>query len=113
MIGKMKAEFKGKVISEAVELKSNIYALVDVNGDENKKKKRDNKIAVKNTKHEEFVDVLFNKEVIRHKIKRIQSKLYRIGTYDVCKISLTWYDDEMWCNFYLLYFFYSNSFFHI
>ena len=69
----MKEEFKGKVISEFVELKSKMYALVDVNGSENKKTKGDNKIAVKNTRHEEFVDVLFNKEVRRHKIKRIQS----------------------------------------
>ena len=73
MIGKIKEEFKGKVISEFVELKSKIYALVDVNGGENKKTKGDNKIAVKNTRHEEFVDFLFNKEVMRHKIKRIQS----------------------------------------
>ena len=31
-------------------------------------------------------DVLFNKKVVRHNIKIIQSKLHRIGTYDVCKI---------------------------
>ena len=27
-------------------------------------------------------------------MKRIQSKLHRIGTYDVCKISLSCFDDE-------------------
>ena len=27
-------------------------------------------------------------------MKRIQSKLHRIGTYDVCKISLSFFDDE-------------------
>ena len=27
-------------------------------------------------------------------MKRIQSKLYRIGTYDVCKISLSCFDDK-------------------
>ena len=42
----------------------------------------------------EFIDVLFNKKVIRHNIKRIQSKLHRIGNYDVCKISLSSFDDE-------------------
>ena len=41
----------------------------------------------KKIRHKEFVDVLFNKKVMRHNMKRIQSKLYRIGTYDVCKIS--------------------------
>ena len=32
----------------------------------------------KKIKHKEFVDVLFNKTVIRHTMKRIQSKLHRI-----------------------------------
>ena len=27
-------------------------------------------------------------------MKRIQSKLYTIGTYDVCKISLSCFDDK-------------------
>ena len=40
----------------------------------------------KKIRHKEFVDVLFNKKVIRHNMKRIQGKLHRIGTYDVCKI---------------------------
>ena len=32
--------------------------------------------------------------MMRHKMKRIQSKLHRIGTYDVCKISLSCFDDK-------------------
>ena len=32
--------------------------------------------------------------MIRHKMKRIQSKLYRIGTYVVCNISLSCFDDK-------------------
>ena len=27
-------------------------------------------------------------------MKRIQSKLHKIGTYDICKISLSCFDDE-------------------
>ena len=42
--------------------------------------------------HKEFVDVLSNKKVIRHNMKRIQSKFNRIGTYNVCKISLSYFD---------------------
>ena len=49
---------------------------------------------LKKTRHKEFVDVLFNKKVIRHNMKRIQGKLHRIGTYDVCKISLSCFDDK-------------------
>ena len=45
-------------------------------------------------RHKEFVDVLFNRKVIMHNMKRIQSKLHRIGTSDVCKISLSCFDDK-------------------
>ena len=31
---------------------------------------------------------------MEHNIKRIQSKLHRIGTYDVCKISLSCFNDK-------------------
>ena len=37
---------------------------------------------------------MFNKKVVRHNMKRIQSKLYRIGTYDIYKISLYCFDDK-------------------
>ena len=80
----MKDEFKGKIISEFVGLKSKMYSLIGVDDEEITKAK-----GVK-----EFVDVLFNKKVIRHNMERIQSKLHRIGTYDVCKISLSYFDDK-------------------
>ena len=32
--------------------------------------------------------------IMRHKMKRIQSKLHKIGTYDVFKISLSCFDDK-------------------
>ena len=38
-------------------------------------------------KHSEFNDVLFNNKIIRHNMRRIQSKLHRLGTYDVYKVS--------------------------
>ena len=43
--------------------------------------------------HKEFVDFLFNKGVMRYKMKGIQSKFYIIGTYDVHKMSLSCFDD--------------------
>ena len=36
----------------------------------------------------------FNKKVIRHNKKRIESKSRRIGTYDVYKISLSCFDNK-------------------
>ena len=33
----------------------------------------------------EFRDTLFNKKVLRHKMKRIQSKKHKLGTYEIKK----------------------------
>ena len=76
VIGRMKDEFKGKIISERVGVNSNLYSLVSVNNEENKKANGVNKNVVKNIIHKEFSDVLFNRRVVRHKLKRIQSKLH-------------------------------------
>ena len=71
-----------------------MYSLVTIDNEENKKAKGVNKNVVKNIRHREYIDVLFNKKMIKHKIKRIQSKLHKIGTDDVCKISLSCFDDK-------------------
>ena len=92
-VSKIKDEIKGKIINESVGLKLQIYSLINIDVEENKKEKGDDKNIVKNTRHKEYVDVLFNKK-IRDKMKRIQIKLHRIGTYDVCKISLSYFDDK-------------------
>ena len=44
-------------------------------------------------KIQDFV-VFCLKKIMRHKMKRIQSKLHRTGTYEVCKISLSCFDDK-------------------
>ena len=62
VIGKMKDEFKGKIMSEFVELKSKMYSLIAVDGKENKKEKGVNKNVIKNIRHKEYIDVLFTKK---------------------------------------------------
>ena len=94
IIGKKKDEFKGKITSVLTGLKSKIYSLIAVDSEEVIKTKRMNKNVVKEIRQKEFADVLFNKKIIRHNMKRIQSKLHRIGTYDVCKTSLSCFDDK-------------------
>ena len=42
----------------------------------------------------EYEDVLFDKKIIRRKMKRIQSEKHKISTYDVNKISLSCFDDK-------------------
>ena len=76
VIGKMKYEIKGKIISEFVGLKSEMYSLIAADGREIKKTKGVNKNVVKSTGHKEFVGALFNKKIMRHNMKRIQSKLH-------------------------------------
>ena len=43
---------------------------------------------------EKLFDSLFNKKVVRHKMKRIQSQLHKVGAYDVSKISLSCFDNN-------------------
>ena len=71
-----------------------MYSLIDVDGKENKKVKEVSKNVVKIIRHKEYLDVLFNKNFIRHNMKRIQRKLHKIGTSDVSKISLSCFDGK-------------------
>ena len=90
VLGKMKDGFNGTKISEFIGLKSKMYSLISTDDKEVNKAKG----ISKKLRHKGYLDVLFNKKVIRHNIKRIQSKLHEIGTYDVFKISLSCFDDK-------------------
>ena len=81
VISKMKDVFEGKIIDEFVGLKSKIYPIKNIGGKESNKAKGVN-IA---SEFNELKDTLFNKKVIRHKMKRIQSKKYKLGTYEINK----------------------------
>ena len=90
VIGKMKDEYGGVIIDEFVGLKSKMYSIKKIDGKESNTAKGVN-IA---TEFNEFKDVLFNKKIIRHKMKRIQAKKHKIGTYEIDKISLSCFDDK-------------------
>ena len=64
VIGNMEDEVKGKIIHEIVGLKSKMYSLAAVDGEEIKKAKGVNKDVVENTRHKKYLDVLFNKKII-------------------------------------------------
>ena len=89
-LGKMKDKLKGNKIDEFVGLKSKMYSLISTDWEVNKAKGLNLKL-----KHKEYVDVLFNKKVLRHKMKRILSEKHNIGSYLVNKISLSCYDDKI------------------
>ena len=46
------------------------------------------------TEFNEFRDTLFNNKIMRRKMKRIRSKNYKLGTYEISKISLSVFDDK-------------------
>ena len=46
------------------------------------------------TEFNAFKDVLFNEKIIKHKMKRIQAKKDKIGTYEIDRISLSCFDDK-------------------
>ena len=90
VIGKMKDEYGGVIIDQFIGLKSKMYSIKKIDGSESSTAKGVN-IA---TEFNEFKDVLFNKKIIRHKMKRIQAKNHKIGTYEIGKISLSCFDDK-------------------
>ena len=83
----MKNEVRGKISSEFVAVKSNTYSLFIVDNEGIKKAKGINKNVVKSIMHKKYVDVLFARGLVRHNMKRVQSRLHRTGTYDVWKTS--------------------------
>ena len=70
VIGKMKDEYGGVFIDQFIGLKSKMYSIKILSGSES--------ITTKGVNIEiefnEFKDILFNKKVLSHKIKRIQAK---------------------------------------
>ena len=71
----MKDGSEGKIIDEFVGLKSKMYPMLSDDGKESNTAKEVN-IA---SEFNEFKDTLFNKKVLRHKMRRIQSKKYKLG----------------------------------
>ena len=60
----------------------------------------------------QFKDVLFNKKIIRDKMKRIQSKRHKLRTYEIDKISLSCFDYKRYVlddGIYTLSYFHKNS----
>ena len=42
----------------------------------------------------EYKEILFKKKTTRHKLKRTQNKKHKVGTYEVNKKSLSYFDDK-------------------
>ena len=70
VIGKMKDEFGGVIVIEFVGLKSKMYSMKKIDGKECNTAKG---VSIA-TPFDKFKDALLNEKIIRHKMKRIQSK---------------------------------------
>ena len=88
--GKMKDEYGGITIWIFVGTKSKMYSILDVNSCEKSIYKGHN-FSIRN---DQFMDILFNKNVIRHIMKGIKSIGHRIYTYESNKTSSSAFDDE-------------------
>ena len=73
----MKDESEEEINDEFVGLKSKMHSIKNINGKESNRAKGVNIT----TEFSEFKDTLFNKKIMRHKMRRIQSKKHKIGTY--------------------------------
>ena len=108
VIGKMKDEFDGVIVIEFVGLKSKMYSIKKIDGKEHNAAKGVTIV----TEFDKYKDVLFNKKIIRHKMKRIKSKKYKLGTYEIGKISLSCFEDKRYVlddEIYTLSYFHKNS----
>ena len=90
VIGKMKDEFGGVIVTEFIGLKSKMHSMKKMDGKECNTAKGVSIAA----DFDKFKDVLINKKIIRHKMRRIQSKKHKLGTYEIDKISLSCFDDK-------------------
>ena len=91
VIAEMKDVSEGKIIDKFVGLKSKMHSMKHIDGKEFNTAKEVN-IA---TEFNEFKDTLFNKKVVRRKMKRIQNKKHKIGTYEISKTWLSCFDDKI------------------
>ena len=90
VIGKMKDDSEGKIIDEFVGLKLKMHSMLSDDGKESNTAKGVNIM----TEFNEFKDTLFNKKVFINKMRRVQSKKHKLGTFEINKILLSVFDDK-------------------
>ena len=90
-VDKMKVEHKGTPIKGFVGLKSKMHSMLSNDSNVSNTAEEMNTA----TEFNEFKDTLFDKKVIRHKMKRIQGKKHKIGTYEINKTLLLCFDGKI------------------
>ena len=86
----MKDEYGRVLIIKFVGLKSKLYAIIDEGHNE--------KCTIKG--HDAFIqfneseNTLFQKKILRHKMRGVKYKYHNLGTYESNKTSLSCFDDK-------------------
>ena len=95
VIGKFKDESAGIPITEFVGLRSKMYSYVKDNEQTARTAKGIKKqVIIKDIKHEDYKEVLFNNKQMHHTIKTIRSNNHQLGSFELNKISLSCFDDK-------------------
>ena len=90
IIGKFKDEAAGVPVVE-----SKMYSYLKDNDVCGKTAKGIKKyIIIKNIKHEDYKEVLFNNKQMHHTIKTIRSNNHQLGSFELSKISLSCFDEK-------------------
>ena len=79
VVHKMKDVSEQKIISEFVGLKSKMHSMKNIDGKETNTASR---VSVA-TKFKKFKNILHNKKIMRHKLRRTQVKNYKLETYKI------------------------------
>ena len=87
VIGKMKDLSKRKIIEELFGLKSRMYSMKNIDGKESNTAKGVNTA----TEFNKFKANLFKNKIIRQKMKKIQSKKHKVGTYIIKNIIIVFW----------------------
>ena len=87
----MRDKSEEKIIDEFVELKSiKLYSIKSIDGKETNTARGVNIV----TEFKKLKNILFNKKIMRHKMRKIQAKNHKLVTYEINKISLSCFDDK-------------------
>ena len=82
-------------ITEFIGLKSKMYSYVKDNEKGGRTAKGIKKNIIKNNiRHEDYKNTLINNEQMHHKMKTIRSQIHQLGSYEINKVSLCWFDDK-------------------
>ena len=95
VVHKMKDEEDDVTIEEFLGLKPKMYFFFVNDSSEHKKAKGVNKNIVATLRLNDYKRVLLNNKCLRHSMNRIESKNHRIGSYEINKILLSWFDDKI------------------